>query len=220
MPVVAPRDDPSHPLHQVYRRRMRWVRLRWFWSGLFVGILSGVLLALGLSIYAAARMPSFVQDATGQSDVSVVISEGYLNRRAAGKIGDGYATGVAGMTATALGIDLKEGDRMDLRPTFKVEALFTQFDLNVTVSNQLSVEDGKLVLKMVGDPQLGNFDVPLGLLPFDLKAQVTGAVDKVNNDIMIAELNQSLQGSFGGSSYLIEKVATDETGMIVGMKAP
>ena len=55
-------------------------------------------------------------------------------------------------------------------PTFRVDAGLFQFDVNARVNNRLSVQDGQLVLTMVGDPQLGNLNVSLDVLPFDYRA--------------------------------------------------
>ena len=217
LPVTA-RDDPSHPLHRLYRKRMRGVRLRWFISGMFIGVISGILVTLGLSILAVTAVPGTIQSLTGQPDVSVSIHEDYLNRKAAARVNGAYPTGIEGLTLTSMNLDLQEGNRMDLRPVFKVSAFFVQFDVNALVANDLSVQDGKLALSMVGDPQLGNFDVPLDLLPFDLNKPVTDAVNQINNDLLATELNESIQGSFGGSAFSIESVVTTSTEMIVGLK--
>ncbi|MEO6458185.1 MAG: hypothetical protein ABIO92_07915 [Chloroflexia bacterium] len=217
---VAARDDPSHSLHGTYRKKMRGVRLRWFISGMLIGAISGILVTLGLSILAVTSVPGVVQSFTGQPDVSVAINEGYLNRKAAGRVNGSYPTGIEGVTLTSIALDLQEGNRMDLRPVFRVDAFFLQFDVNAVVMNDLSVKDDKLALAMVGDPQLGNFDVPLGLLPFDLNKTITDAVNRVNNEVLAVELNESIQGSFNGSEFTIETVTTTDTEMVVGMKEP
>ncbi len=216
LPVTA-RDDPSHPLHGAYRKRVRGVRLRWFISGMFIGVVSGILVTLGLSILAVTAVPGTIQSLTGQPDLSVAIHEDYLNRKAAARVNGSYPTGIEGVTLTSIALDLQEGNRMDLRPVFKVSAFFVQFDVNAVVMNDLSVKDGKLALAMVGDPQLGNFDVPLGLLPFDLNKTITDAVNQINNELLATELNESIRGSVNGSTFTIETVTTTGTEMVVGM---
>ncbi len=216
---VTTRDDPPHPLHGAYRKRMRGVRLRWFISGMFIGIVSGILVTLGLSILAVTAVPGTIQSLTGQPDVSVAIHEDYLNRKAAARVNGSYPTGIEGLTLTSMSLDLQEGNRMNLRPVFNVSAFFVQFDVNAVVMNDLSVQDGKLALSMVGDPQLGNFDVPLDLLPFDLNKTITDAVNQINNDLLATELNESIKGSVNGngSPFIIETVTTTDTEMVVGM---
>ncbi len=217
---VAARDDPSHVLHGQYRKKMRGVRLRWFISGMLIGAISGIMVTLGLSILAVTNVPGAVQSLTGQPDVSVAINEGYLNRQAATRVNNSYPTGIEGVTLTSIALDLQEDNRMDLQPVFRVDAFFLQFDVNAVVMNELSVEDGKLALAMVGDPQLGNLDVPLGLLPFDLNKTVTDAVNRVNNEVLAVELNESIQGSLNGSAFTIDTVTTTNTEMIVGLNEP
>src|SRR5439155_7548247 len=45
-PTGAGEDDRHHPLHRVYRKRIRGIRMRWFGSGLGLGVLVGILLTL------------------------------------------------------------------------------------------------------------------------------------------------------------------------------
>src|SRR5688572_2180442 len=142
LPVTA-RDDPSHPLHGQYRKRMRGVRLRWFISGMLIGVVSGILVTLGLSILAVTSVPGTMQTLTGKPDVSAAIHEDYLNRRAAARVNGSYPTGIEGVTLTSIVLDLQEGNRMDLRPVFRVDAFFFQFDVNAVVMNDLSVQEGK-----------------------------------------------------------------------------
>jgi hypothetical protein len=216
---VPSRDDSSHLLHGEYRKKMRGVRVRWFISGMVIGIVSGILVTLGLSILAVTAVPGTVQTLTGQPDLSVAIHEDYLNRKAAARVNGSYPTGIEGVTLTSMVLDLQEGSRMDLRPVFRINAFFVQFDVNAAVMNDLSVQDGKIALSMVGDPQLGNFDVPLGLLPFDLNKTITDAVNQVNNDLLATELNESIKGSVSGngSPFTIETVTTTDTEMVVGL---
>ncbi len=211
-------DYRHHPLHHHYRKRMRGVRVRWFGSGFTLGLLAGVLLTLIVSAVVVARIPSVIQGFTGQPDVAVVIGEGYLNREAESRIKGSYQTGVSGLTLTGLQIDLTPGNRMDLQPTFNVSAGLVNLNVNAKVKNQLSVKDGQLAINTVGDPQLGDLNLPLEVLPFDLKSEVDQAVDKVNNDLLISEINKSLQAGFGGSDFAVQGVTTDDSGLTIRLE--
>jgi hypothetical protein len=77
------------------------------------------------------------------------------------------------------------------------------------------VQDGKLVIGMTGEPQLGNLNLPLNLLPFNLNGRVKQAIDKVNNELLISEINKSLESGFGGSQFSVQGVTTDYDGMTI-----
>lgn len=208
----------QHPLNRVYRRRVRWVRMRWFSSGLVIGVIAGMLLTLGISAAVVTVIPTILPTVSGEPDVALVLGEGYLNREAATRINGAYDTGVPGLTLTTLNIDLKPDNQMDLQGTFKVEALFVNFNVNTSVKNQLSVLNGKLVINMVGDPQLGDLNVPLDLLPFDLKGEIHKAVDRVNNEVLVSAINRSIQSGFGEGVFTIKGVTTSDTGLTVQLK--
>ncbi len=212
-------NDKHHPLHRVYRKRMRGVRVRWFTSGLTLGILLGIFLTLLVSAVVVTSVPSITQNFTGDPDVAVVIGENYINRAAANQIKSGYATGVSGLTLTALQIDVAPGNLMEMQPVFRLDTILGAFNVNAKVSNQLAVKDGQLAVNMVGDPQLGNLNVPLDILPFDLKGQVSNAINKVNNSVIIAEINQSLQAGYGGSAFVVDGVTTNDSGITVRLKS-
>jgi hypothetical protein len=116
-------------------------------------------------------------------------------------------------------MDLKPGNQMHLQPTFKASVpFFGEVGVNAAVTSQISLQDGNLTSSMVGDPQLGNLDIPLDLLPFDLKGGVNDTVNNINNQILMARINQSLQEGFGGSNFAIEGLATDENLLTVQLK--
>jgi hypothetical protein len=168
--------------------------MRWFSSGCMMGLVAGILVTLVVSAVVVSQIPDVVQTFAGEPDVAVVIGESYLNREATNRLNGSYPTGVPNLTLTDLEINLESGNRMDMLPVFNADLGFIgSIPVNASVKNQLTVQDGKLVLDMVGDPQLGNLNLPLELLPFDLKGRVKEAIDKVNNDILIAEINQSLE---------------------------
>ncbi|HEX2988265.1 MAG TPA: hypothetical protein VHS06_08860 [Chloroflexota bacterium] len=212
------REYPEHPLHHVYRRRMRGLRMRWFASGIILGALGGVLLTLIASALVVTQIPQVLQSITGEPDVSVVISESYLNRAASDRIAGGYNLGVPGLNLVALQLGLRPGNLMDLTPSFRVNAGFLSFDISPRVSNQLSVKDGRIAINMIGDPQIGNLNLPLEFLPFNLKDRTTQAVDKVNNDLLISEINQSLTTGFGGSGFDVTSCATENGGLTIRLK--
>ena len=212
-------DDAHHPLHRVYRKRIRGIRMRWFGSGCAVGVVAGILFTLLVSAVVVTQVPEVVQSFTGEPDVAVVIGESYLNREASNRINNSYPTGVPNLTLTNLDINLTPGNRMDMQPVFNADLGFLgNIPINASVKNQLTVQDGKLVLAMIGDPQLGNLNLPLELLPFDLKGRVKQAIDKVNNNVLIAEINQSLESGFGGSAFVVEGVTTNDSGMTIRLQ--
>jgi hypothetical protein len=220
--VPGERSDPARAYPALGPRypivRLRAIRMRWFGAGLVLGILSGILLTVGFSALLVRQIPEIVQSFTGEPDVSVVIGEGYLNRQAALRVSSGYATGLEALTLTDVRLDLSPQNRMDLYPTFRLGVLFFDIDINATVRNQLSVQEGKLVINMVGDPQLGDLNIPLEQLPFDLKGSITTAVDRINNDLLISEINRSLHAGFGDSEFEVEGVTTTDNGMIIRMQ--
>src|SRR5207248_8104410 len=118
-PVAAPTGtgeaDRHHPLHRVYRKRIRGIRMRWFGSGMGLGVLVGILLTLIASALVVTQIPSAVQNLTGEPDVAVAIDEGFLNRQAAQRLEQPYNLGVPNLTLRALNIDLKPDNRMDMQ---------------------------------------------------------------------------------------------------------
>lgn len=205
----------GHPLHKIYRTRMRGVRARWMGSGVFLGVLIGIGLTLLVSALIVTQIPSALQNITGDPDLAVVIGENYLNRQAVLRLGNNYQAGP--FQVTSLNIDLKPDNGMNLSPTFTADLLFTKLQLNASVKNQVSVQNGKLVINMVGDPQLGNLNVPLDLLPFNLKDSVRQAVDKIDNDLLASEINKAVQNAATGQSFTVDGVSTTETSMTIRM---
>lgn len=199
---------------------MRGVRVRWFGTGMIIGAVAGMLITLGVSILAVAAGPLLPsQGLTEDPDITVSITEDYLNREVQRGISGGYSTGINGLTLTGLTMDLKPNNQMHLQPTFKASVpFFGEVSVNAAVTSQISLQDGKLTSSMVGDPQLGNLDIPLDLLPFDLKGGVNDTVNNINNEILIARINQSLQEGFGESNFAIEGLATDENLLTVQLK--
>jgi hypothetical protein len=192
--------------------------MRWFGSGLALGLLAGIVLMLVASALVVTQFPAALQSFNGEPDVAVVIGESYLNRQAESRLKQPYATGVGNMALKSVNIDLKPDNRMDLQPTFTME-VFTTLQVSPAVKNRLDVQNGKLVINMIGDPQVGSLNIPLEMLPFDLNANLKQAVNKVNNDLLISEINQSLQAGFGSSQFTVQGVTTTETAMTVRLQA-
>lgn len=176
-----------------------------------------MLLTIIVSAVVITQIPLVVRNEPGDPDVSVVVSESYLNRAAAARVAQ-FSTGTDALTLTGLRLDLQPGNQMDLQPSFTADAIFFTVESTAIVKNQLTVVDGKLVIKMVGDPQLGNMDVPLDALPFDLKGSLTSEVDRINNDLLIAEINESLISGFQGTNFTVYDVDTENDRLTVRLK--
>jgi hypothetical protein len=161
-----------------------------------------------VSALVVRKLPLPVKEEPGEPDVTVTVSESYLNRAAAEGVAT-FSTGGDALTLTGLRLDLQPGHRMDIQPAFHADFGFFAFDTSAIVSNQLAVEDGRLVIRMVGDPQLGNMDVPLDALPLDLNGTIASTVDRINNELLISEINESLISGFSGSNFTIYGLSTE-----------
>ena len=212
-------DYIHHPLHRLYRRQIRWVRTRWLLAGFIVGGVSAFGLIVILSALVYTRIPALIQTFTGEPDLTVTISESFLNKEAAARIGAGYDTGVPGLTLRTVQANLGRENRMDFRGDFQLVApIVGNVDFNALVKNQVTAQDGKLVLTMVGDPQIGNLNLPLNLLPFNLNDELKKAVNQVNNSLLINELNRPLEASISGSNLSVDGVTTDDTNMSIRLR--
>lgn len=214
---VAAVPDQSHVMERAYRRRVRWVRVRWLIAGVIVGVFGGIMLTLVLATTLARPAKIGVAGSVGGADVSVAISEDYLNRVAAQRINGNYPTGVDGVTLTGLHIDLQPNNVMVLQPSFNVSALFVNLSTNATVTNLMSAQNGSVVINMQGDPQLGDLNIPVDALPFDLKGQIAGAVDKINNTLLVKEINDNLQSSLNGSDFTMQSLSTTDNSLVVNL---
>ncbi|HET6262799.1 MAG TPA: hypothetical protein VFG99_11270, partial [Chloroflexia bacterium] len=128
---------------RVYRKRVRGVRVRWLISGLLLGLLGGIVLTIAVSALVVTKRPLPIKEDLSEPDVSVTVSESYLNRATAERVAT-FSTGMEYLTLTSLRLDLQPGHRMDLQPTFHSDLGFFVFDTSAIVSNQLAVENGKL----------------------------------------------------------------------------
>jgi hypothetical protein len=192
--------------------------MRWFLGGLLLGGLFAYALIIVLAALVYTRIPKVEQFLTGAPDLTLTLSEDYLNREAQARIAGGYDTGVPGLTLKGARVDLAPENRMDLLAEFHLEAMFVQVDLSAAVKNQVTVQDGKVVVGMVGDPQIGNLNVPLDLLPGNLKEDLKGAVDRVNNAIIATELSQPIEAATAGTSLAIDGVATNDAEMVLSLR--
>jgi hypothetical protein len=104
---------------------------------------------------------------------------------------------------------------MVLTPTFDVAGLF---QVSPSATNQLTVRDGKLAMEMIGQPRLGDLQIPLDLLPFDLTGEVHKAVDEITNTVLLAELNDMLKAGSGGDAFNVTEVQTTPDYLIVKLQ--
>jgi hypothetical protein len=187
--------------------------------GCSFGLFGGVVLVLALATFGASRfLPLSIGPSAGTADIVVTVDEGYLNRLVTEQVGNSYATGIDGLTLTALRVDVSTANRVDLMPTFRMDAGLFQFDVNARVNNRLSVQDGKLVLTMVGDPQLGDLNVSLDVLPFDLPGMIRQAVDRLNNNLLLEQINANIKPSLDAANFRIDGLVTDNNGLTVSLK--
>ena len=205
--------------HGIPEPRHGGIRLRWFSVGCSFGLFGGVVLVLALATFGASRfLPLSNDPSSGAADIVVTVDEDYLNRLVTEQVGNSYATGIDGLTLTALRVDVSTANRVDLMPTFRVDAGLFQFDVNARVNNRLSVQDGKLVLTMVGDPQLGDLNVSLDVLPFDLPGMIRRAVDRLNNNLLLEQINANIKPSLDAANFRIDGLITNNNGLTVSLK--
>lgn len=192
----------------------------WFAGGCLFGLVGGVLLVLALATLASTRVLPFVTDPSpGNADIVVSVDEDYLNSQIAQRVNGSYATGIDGLTLTALKIDLNPDNRMDLLPTFHEDTgFFLSFDVNARVNNRIGVQNDGLFINMVGDPQLGDLNISLDVLPFDLKGTIHQAIDNLNNGLLISEINNVARPSLESANFTLDSVATDDNALTVRLK--
>jgi hypothetical protein len=191
----------------------------WFTSGCIFGLIGGILLVLALATFAASPILPFDNDpSTGDADIVVAVDEAYLNTLLAERVNGSYPTGMDGVTLTSLQVDLNTENRLDLLPTFRVETGLFPLSVNARVNNRVGVEDGSLTIAMIGDPQLGDLNMSLGVLPFDLAGTIRQAVDRVNNDLLVSEINGAAKPSLESANFKMDSVATDEGALTLRLK--
>ncbi len=181
----------------------------WFSVGCIFGLIGGILLVIAVATFGATRIPAFIDNPKpGDADVIVSVDESYLNKAIAQRVNGSYPTGVDGLNLTDLQIDLSPDNRMDLLATFHADVAFFSFDIPARIDNRVSIgENRALSLGMIGDPQIGDLNVSLDLLPFDLKGTIREAVNNVNNNLLIAEINSA---ATNGTGFTMDSVTTTD----------
>ncbi|MEO5952660.1 MAG: hypothetical protein ABIQ44_09370 [Chloroflexia bacterium] len=189
----------------------------WFSSGCIFGLIGGVLLVLSIATFGVSKILPFKDNLKpGHADIVVSIDESYLNTVIAQRINGSYETGLDGLTLTDLHIDLAPDNRMDLIAKFRVNVSILSFDVNARVDNRISIgENGTLLLGMIGDPQLGDLNVSLDFLPFDLKSTIRQAVNNVNNNLLIAEINEAARPTINGTRFGMDNVTTTDDALTI-----
>ncbi len=211
-------DYLHHPLHRVYRRKMRGSRVLWFVFGMVFGGILGLSILLLLSAMVYTRIPKVLHNFTGNPDVTITISEEYLTSEAQARLGEGFRTINPNLTLLAVQIQVSSENRIDYQADFHVNIPFFATDVTAAIKNQISVQDGKLVINMVGDPQVGNLNLPLDALPFNLKDEMRRAVDSVNNGLVVTEMNKFLDASLTGTNFGLDGVTTDDQNVTLRLR--
>jgi hypothetical protein len=58
----------------------------------------------------------------------------------------------------------------------------------------------------------------LDFLPFDLKGTIRQAVDNVNNNLLLSEINGAAKPSLDGANFAMNSVSTDEGALTIRLK--
>lgn len=186
----------------------------WFSSGCIFGLIGGILLVIAAATFGATRIPAFINNPRpGDADLVVAVDERYINNKIAQRVNGSYATGIDGLTLTQLQVDLAPDNRMDLLAQFHANVMFVSVDIPARIDNRVSIgENGGLSLGMIGDPQIGDLNISLDLLPFDLKGTIRQAVNNVNNSLLISEINAA---ATKGTGFEMDSVATSDDALTV-----
>jgi hypothetical protein len=171
-----------------------------------------------VSNMSVRAIQSLSQIPSADPAVVVTVREDYLNREASNEINGGYPTGVDGLTITALQLDLNPANRLDMRAEFRIDAGFISFSTSAAIANRISAQNGRILVNMQGEPQIGNLTVPIEALPFNLSDSITRAVDRVNNDIIVAQLNNTLDANLQGTNLALDAITTDDTSLTLHLK--
>jgi hypothetical protein len=183
-----------------------------------VGAVAGIVFLILITNLGARAIQTLAQTPSGQQSVTVTVQEDYLNGQASKQINGNYPTGVNGVTLTGLNIDFQPDNRIDLHADFSIQAGFLNFNTSAGITNQISAQDGKIVMNMEGRPQIANVSIPIDRLPFNLSDYITNAVDRVNNDIILKRLNEILQANLSNSDLTLDAITTDDTSLTLHMK--
>jgi hypothetical protein len=207
----VPLDVPPYGPEARPRRPRRWPHwMGGFVIGWFTGVLTLLILA-GMSVHLASQ----AGPVTGDTDIRLQISGRYLNDAVQRRLALDPPVVVANIKTVKLDLALAPGASMVLTPTFDVAGFF---QVSPSATNQLTVRDGKLAMEMIGQPRLGDLQVPLDLLPFDLTKEVHQAVDQITNSVLLAELNDNLKAGFGSDAFNITEVQTTSDYLMVKLQ--
>lgn len=222
-PLPGPGQPPHsdylrHPLHRVYRTKIRGVRAVWFITGMMLGGIFALGLIVLLSALAFKPLPKLVQNFTGEPDVTLSISEEYLSGQAQKRLGEGFSPVNSSLVLIAVGVGVGPENRIDYQANFHLNVPFISADISAVVKNQISVKEGKVVLNMIGDPQLGNLNLPIEALPFNLKDEITRAVDNVNNGLVGTEINEMVESSLTGTDLFLDGITTNESSITLRLR--
>jgi hypothetical protein len=183
-----------------------------------VGALAGIVFLVLITNLGARAVQTLAQTPSGQPSVTVTVQEDYLNSQANKQINGNFATGVNGLTLTGLQIDVKPNNRLDLLADFKVDTGIFSFTTSAGITNQISAQDGNIVVNMEGRPQIANVSVPIDRLPFNLSDYITNAVDRVNNEIILKRLNDVLQANLADTDLTLDAITTDDSSLTLHLK--
>jgi hypothetical protein len=181
-------------------------------------VLAGIAFLLFVSSTGVKVIQTLAQFPSGQPAVTVVLQEDYLNSEAGKQINGSYPTGVDGLTVTALNINVNPDNRLDLRADFKVNVGIINFSTSAAITNRISAQNGRVIINMEGQPQLGDLTVPIDLLPFNLSDKITSAIDHVNNDVIAAQLNSTIDANLQGTSLYLDAITTDAGSLTLHLK--
>jgi hypothetical protein len=223
-PSTADHIDASHsllvPVDTVGGRAGRGARRRSralaFLAGLLLGLLGGAAGLILLLLMAAARQPLLpLASSYSDPDITIGIRERYLNRQANEELRTTHPIVLPFISVTNIELDFQPGNQMRLKPTFHA----TLVDVSATVMNQVVIENEEIALHMVGDPQIQDIQIPIDWLPFNLAGEIRSAVDRINNELLSAEINRQLAAGFGSDRFRIVDVITTDEYLTVRLQA-
>ena len=183
-------------------------------AGFVIGWVTGVATLMGLAALSVREL-GHNPFSTTVPDVRLSVSKAYVNDAVQRRLRANPQVVVQNVKTTGLQMDLLPQAQVVLTPTFDVAGFFT---ISPSVSNQLQVQNGKLAMHMLGEPRLGDLQVPIGLLPFDLSGEVRQSVDQITNDVLLAELNDSLHAGFGDDRFKVVNVLTDNDYLTITLR--
>ena len=203
------------PVDTVGGRGARRGRAVAFLGGMLLGLVGGAAGLILLLLMAAARQPLIsIVPSTADPDITIGIRERYLNGQANDSLRTTNPIVLPYVSVRNVELDFLPGNQMRLKPTFDA----TLVDVSATVVNQVAVENGAIALRMVGDPQIQDIQIPIDWLPFNLADEIRNAVDRINNELLSAEINRQLAAGFGSDRFRIVDVTTTDEYLTVRLQ--